>query len=334
MLQLSRRRPSVPSAARALEDLLCGPPDLARLDAVEATPRPQPVPLQALFNAIATHEQAAAQAKGLRLRFRTTDQVVVSDPVLLEQVLRKLVRNALRHTTRGGVLVAARAGAQGVRLQVWDSGRGIAPEDQHQVFQAFVQLDNPERDRRQGRGLGLGLAIVRRRVDLLGHPLALRSVPGRGSCFTVTLPSAVGVVDASEAELPPTRPLSGQQIWVLDDDPALREALAARLEAWGARVRRHARLAEFDQALAAGLPRPDWLLTDHNLPDGDGLQAIDRLRARLGPVPVLLITGDTAPALVARFAELGLDVLHKPFGGDAVLQRLLAKRPAVLSGPK
>jgi signal transduction histidine kinase/ActR/RegA family two-component response regulator len=312
-------------AARALEDLLRGLLDLSRLDTVDATPRPQPVPLQALFNAIATHEQAAAQAKGLRLRFRTTDQVVLSDPVLLEQVLRNLVGNALRYTTRGGVLVAARAGAQGVRLQVWDTGRGIASEDQHKVFEAFVQLDNPERDRRKGQGLGL--AIVRRSVDLLGHPLALRSVPGRGSCFTVTLPTAAGGVDATDAELPPTRPLNGQRIWVLDDDPAVREALAERLEAWGARVRRHARLAELDQALAAGLPRPDWLLTDHRLPDGDGLQAIERLRARLGPVPVLLITGDTAPALVARFAALGLDVLHKPFRSEALLQRLQAGRP-------
>lgn len=106
----------------------------------------------------------------------------------------------------------------------------------------------------------------------------------------------------------------------------MREALAERLEAWGARARRHARLAELDPSLHSGLPRPDWTLTDHRLPDGDGLQAIARLHARLGPVPVLLITGDTAPALVARFGELGLEVLHKPVGAEALLQRLLVGR--------
>jgi CheY-like chemotaxis protein len=309
-------------AVRTLEDLLRGLLDLSRIDTEATAPQPQPVRLQALFNAIATHEQAAAQAQGLQLRFRPTDHMVVSDPVLLEQVLRNLVGNALRYTTQGGVLVAARPGGQGVRLQVWDTGRGIAPEDQHKVFEPFVQLDNPERDRRKG----LGLAIVRRSVDLLGHPLALRSVPGRGSCFTITLPRAASLVEATEADAPPSLPLNGQQIWLLDDDPAVREALAERLEAWCARVQRHARLADLDQALAAGLPRSDCLLADHLLPDGDGLQAIARLQVRLGSVPVLLITGDTAPALVARFAELGLDVLHKPFGAEALLQRLLAGR--------
>ncbi len=318
-------------AVRALEDLLRGLLDLSRLDTEAAAPQRQPVALQAMFDAIATHEQAAAQARGLQLRFRPTDQVVVSDPVLLEQVLRNLVGNALRYTARGGVLVAVRPGGQNLRLQVWDTGRDIAPEDQHKVFEPFVQLDNPERDRRKGQGLGL--AIVRRSVDLLGHPLALRSVPGRGSCFTITLPRAASLVDATEADAPPSLPLNGQQIWLLDDDPAVREALAERLEAWGAQVLRHARLADLDQALAVGLPRPDWLLTDHRLPDGDGLQAIARLHAQMGPVPALLITGDTAPALVARFAELGLDVLHKPFGAEALLQRLLADRRVGLSLP-
>lgn len=316
-------------AARALEDLLRGLLDLSRLDTEAAAPQRRPVPLQALFNAIAAHEQAAAQARGLRLRFKPTGLVVVSDPVLLEQVLRNLVGNALRYTTRGGVLVAARPRpglAGGVRLQVWDTGRGIAPEDQHKVFEAFVQLDNPERDRRKGQGLGL--AIVRRSVDLLGHPLALRSVPGRGSCFSVMLPIAPSVVDAAEGDLLPARPLDGQRIWLLDDDPAVREALAERLEAWGAQVRRHACLADLSQSLAGGLPRPDWLLADHRLPDGDGLQAVSRLHAQMGPVPALLITGDTAPALVARFAEWGLDVLHKPFSAEALLRRLLAGRPA------
>jgi CheY-like chemotaxis protein/anti-sigma regulatory factor (Ser/Thr protein kinase) len=312
-------------AARALEDLLRGLLDLSRLDTDAAAPQLQPVSLQAVFDAIAAHERPTAQAKGLRLRFVPTRLSVLSDPLLLEQVLRNLVGNALRYTDRGGVLVAARPGALGVRLQVWDTGRGIAPADQQRVFETFVQLDNPGRDRSQGQGLGL--AIVRRGVDLLGHPLVLRSVQGRGSCFTITLPTAPNEAGPAEAAAAPAMPLAGRHIWLLDDDPAVREALAERLEAWGASVRRHARLADLDrslaESLAEALPAPDWLLTDHRLPDGDGLQAIARLRAGLGPVPVLLITGDTAPELVARFAQQGLVVLHKPFRAEALLQRLL-----------
>jgi CheY-like chemotaxis protein len=237
------------------------------------------------------------------------------------------VGNALRYTARGGVLVAARRGARGdVRLQVWDTGRGIAAADQQRVFEPFVQLDNPERDRRKGQGLGL--SIVRRSADLLGHPLALRSVPGQGSCFTLGLPQAPGETGVAETASSAALPLSGQHIWLLDDDPAVREALASRLEGWGARVRRHARLSDLDRTLAAAPPAPNWLLTDHRLPDGDGTQAIARLRERLGPVPALMLTGDTAPALAARFAQQGLAVLHKPFRTEALLQHLLTGRPA------
>ena len=181
----------VQQAVQAMEALLRGLLDLSRLDTPEARPRRQPVALQALFDAVALHHQADAQAGGLRLRLRPTALVVDSDPALVEQVLRNLVGNALRHTRRGGVLVAARRhGAHGVRLQVWDTGIGIPADQQQRVFEPFVQLHDPLPERSPGQGLGL--AIVRRAVDLLGHPLLLRSVPGQGSCFSIGLPLAGG----------------------------------------------------------------------------------------------------------------------------------------------
>ncbi|MBT9488117.1 MAG: response regulator [Rubrivivax sp.] len=304
-------------ATRALEDLVRGLLDLSRLDdGPVARPR-QAVPLQALFQAIAAHEQPAALGKGLRLRFRPTQRVVWSDPLLLEQILRNLVGNAIRYTDRGGVLVVARASAAGVRLQVWDTGRGIAPADQQRVFEAFVQLDNPGRDRSQGQGLGL--AIVRRSADLLAHPLGLRSVPARGTCFSLDLPLADATAPLATATAGPAQPLQGRTVWLLDDDPAVREALAERLAAWGATVHHHASLAELDTRLASSGPAPDWLLTDHRLPEGDGTLAIQRVRARCGAVPALLITGDTAPAVMAQLSAQALDVLHKPFRPEALL---------------
>ena len=312
-------------ATRALEDLVRGLLDLSRLDDGPATRTGQAVPLQALFQAIEVHEQPAALAKGLHLRFRPTRLVVTSDPLLLEQILRNLVGNAIRYTDHGGVLVAARSSAAGVRLQVWDTGSGISATDQARVFEAFVQLDNPGRDRR--RGQGLGLAIVQRSADLLAHPLSLRSVPGRGSCFTLRLPPAASLPALQASDANAVRPLQGRTVWLLDDDPAVREALAERLSAWGAQVHRHASLTDLDATLAANLPAPDWLLTDHRLPAGDGTEAIARVRARWGPVPALLITGDTAPAVMAQLSALAFEVLHKPFRPEALLARLQRSAP-------
>jgi signal transduction histidine kinase/CheY-like chemotaxis protein len=314
----------VQQAVQALESLLRGLLDLSRLDTPEALPQRQPVALQPLFDGLALHHQADAQARGLRLRLRPTALVVDTDPALLDQVLRNLLGNALRHTRHGGVLVAARrAGANGVRLQVWDTGIGIPPDQQQRVFEPFVQLHNPARDRSQGQGLGL--AIVRRAVDMLGHPLALRSVPGRGSCFSLDLPACLSVPPLAPLPLGAggAVPLAGRHLWLLDDDPVLRGALAARLAAWGATVLALGSLAALQQALDRGAVPPDLLLTDLRLPDGDGPQAINLLRGRHGPVPALAFTGDTGAAEQAPFADLGVAVLHKPVSPSDLLHGLL-----------
>ncbi|WP_077032680.1 HAMP domain-containing sensor histidine kinase [Pelomonas sp. KK5] len=184
-------------AARALsglDELLRGLLDLSRLDTAPP-PTLQPVPLQQLFDAIALHEHAQAEARGLRLRFRPTLAVALSEPLLLEQMLRNLVANALRYTERGGVLVAVRRrGKDRLLLQVWDSGRGIAPEHRLHIFQDFVS--SPPADR-NGGGAGLGLAIVRRGAAALGHTLGVASKPGRGSCFWIEL------LRVSDPERPP-----------------------------------------------------------------------------------------------------------------------------------
>jgi CheY-like chemotaxis protein/nitrogen-specific signal transduction histidine kinase len=310
----------VQQAVQAMESLLRGLLDLSRLDTPDAQPRRQPVALQDLFDAVALHHQADAQAGGLRLRLRPTPLVVDTDPALLDQVLRNLVGNALCHTRHGGVLVAARRqGAQGVRLQVWDTGIGIPADQQQRVFEPFVQLHNPARDRSQGQGLGL--AIVRRAVDLLGHPLALRSVPGRGSCFSLSLP--VCQPQPAPVPLAVAAPLAGRRLWLLDDDPVVRDALASRLLAWGATVQALGSLAALQCLLDSPGPSPDLLLTDQRLPDGSGLQAIDGLRRRHGPVPVLVLTGDTGPAELLAMANLGVAVLIKPVRPDALLHRLM-----------
>lgn len=322
----------IEQAAAALESLLKGLLDLSRLDAGTVRPRLGAVALQPLFEAIAAHEAAAAQARGLRLRFRPSSAMVVSDALLLEQMLRNLVGNAVRCTPRGGVLVAARRRGERVLLQVRDSGVGMDEAQQARAFEEFVQFEQAVSEG-PVRGLGLGLAIVQRSARLLGHTLTLRSQPGRGSCFTLELPLERRSMQRSEAATTaaPTLPLAGRCAIVLDDEPAVREALQWRLEAWGARVRAYASLAALETSLAGGaLADADLLLADLHLPDGDGLQAVARVQALHPGVPALVVTGTTLPAELARLAGSGIAVLNKPFRAEALLEALqrLAPRTA------
>jgi CheY-like chemotaxis protein len=292
--------------------------DLSRLDSGTVSATSEPVRLGALYASVGLHAQPVADAKGLRLGFRGHALSVRSDPVLLQQMLLNLVDNALRYTDRGGVLVTARKRRNGsVWLQVWDTGSGIAADHQQSVFDEFVQLGNAERDRR--KGLGLGLAIVQRSAALLEHALQLHSQPGRGSRFSIELPfepspTPAPAPAARRAEpLAESRSLDGTLLWLLEDEPLVREALTARLVAWGARVEAFAGLVELEAGIARGLAAPHALLTDHRLPDGNGLQAIDSVRSHHGQIPALVLTGDTGPHELAQFRERGAHVLHKPF---------------------
>jgi len=178
------------TAMESGESLLNALLDVSTLESGTVQPRLADMAVRDLIAAKLAEVQPAAAAKGLHLRSRACDMVVRSDPLLLGRILGNLLANAVRYTERGGVLVACRRRAGALRIEVWDTGAGIPPEQLETVFEEFVQLGNPARD--PGRGLGLGLSVVRRTAHLLGHPLDVRSVPGRGSCFAVTVPLATG----------------------------------------------------------------------------------------------------------------------------------------------
>jgi signal transduction histidine kinase len=322
----------VNEAVSAMEDLLKGLLDLSRLEAGTMRPRLQPVALQPLFDAIASHDSETAQRKGITLRFRPTHASVLSDPVMLEQILRNLVSNAVRYTEHGGVLVAARRRGQDLRIEVWDTGHGIPVAHQRTVFEEFAQLADQRSERPVARhaghggdgsrGLGLGLSIVQRSATLLGHRLQLRSRLDHGSCFSVLVPR-------TQTHLPPLVsvsadqcPLRGLHLMVVEDEPSVRIALRARLEAWGAVVDTHDGLTPLRRNLAArprGHVGIDLLITDHRLRGATGIEVIEAVRRYGGHVPALVITGDTAPDDIALMAASGLQVLHKPFRADALL---------------
>lgn len=174
------------AAQRSMRDLLNAILDISKLESGVVSPKPADLPLSPLLDQLEAEFAGQAEAKGLRLRAIPTDTVVRSDPALLERIVRNLIANAIRYTESGGVLVGCRIRGDMLWIEVYDTGRGIAEPDRQRIFEEFVQLDRPDRDRSEG--IGLGLAIVERLARLLGHPVKVRSVEGRGTVFTVGVP--------------------------------------------------------------------------------------------------------------------------------------------------
>lgn len=325
-------------AVNSMESLLKGLLDLSRLDSGTVDVQRRRVRLQPLLEAVTNHEMESARRKGLRLRIRATDAVVWTDPVLLEQVLRNLVGNAIRHTARGGVLVGMRRRGDAWVLQVWDSGPGIAPDDQQRIFEAFVQLANPARERSQG--LGLGLAIVQRAAKLMDHTVTVRSAVGQGSVFSVTMPAAtwshghglhagappadtedLGLSPLGQGKLAGQAPLNARRVLVVEDDRGLRETLVSLLQSWGVDDVQSADSLGGVKALPSG--SWDLVVSDHRLGDGTGREVITHLRQHQPGLPALILTGDTSPEQLAALARSGLPVLHKPFRSEKMRAMLV-----------
>ena len=323
---LARMGDSVQALAVLLKSLL----DLSRFDAGAVTARPCAIALGPLLERVTGDETEAARRKGISLRERAPQVDVHSDPVLLEQILRNLVGNAVRYTCEGGVLVSARRRrGNRVLLQVWDTGPGIPSESQARIFDAFVQLDNAALE--AARGLGLGLSLVKGAATALHLDVTLRSAVGKGSCFSMEVPLAASVSGPELRATAEATGFAGRNLWVVEDDPAVREALRMRLAGWGADVRAFGDVDSLRRALADD--RPDLIVADQRLPDGTGIDVARHLQATGVQVPLLVVTGDTAPADIALLRDSGLPVLHKPFTSSELRSALHAAWVARHDGP-
>ncbi len=299
----------------AMEELFNALLDVSKLDAGVVPVILSTVPLQPIMERVIAQCQSTAQGKGLSLRLRCAPVFVRTDPILLERILRNLVSNAVRYTLRGGVLVASRRRGGSICLEVWDTGPGI-PADQHQaIFREFTQLDNPERDRH--KGLGLGLAIVERLYKLLHHPLTLRSRVGRGSVFALTVSRG----EAHDFQSPTTIrqdlgafDFTGKLVLVIDNEIAIQEGMRALLEKWGCKVMCAGSAAEMLTHLSKTLCPPDLIISDYRLRNEEnGIAVIEQLRNEFNAdVPAFLITGDTSPEWLRMAEKNGLPILHKP----------------------
>jgi signal transduction histidine kinase len=296
----------------ALDGLFAALLDISRLDANSVEVRRSVFAITPLVARIVQDFTSEAAAKGVVIDYVASGSRVYADPILLERILRNLVSNAVRYTPEGRVLVGCRRRRQGIEVQVCDTGLGIAPAHRDLIFKEYFQLNNPERDRQ--KGLGLGLAIVQRLVRLLEAPLTLRSQPGRGSCFGVLAPFAgAAPVEAPSRAAQPT-PRGSGLIAIVDDEAPILIGMTTLLRGWGFQVA-SASSGEAVVVELARLPvRPDLVISDHRLRGGEtGFDVIDRVRVEYNDdIPAILISGDTRPALLADAEAAGVVLLHKP----------------------
>jgi signal transduction histidine kinase len=309
----------VDHALSTIEELLRTILDLSKLESGALKPSFQPIDTLDLFRSVLVDLTPIARAKGLELSMTAGDTLVHSDPLMLRRILQNLLANAVQYTERGRVLLAGRRRGDHLRIDVWDTGPGIAPAEQTKIFEEFHRGAAGQRS--LGGGFGIGLAIIARMGETLGHRIELCSEVGKGTRFSVYVPVSNGVVShpaftrtlRKSAAL--AYGLAALNVVVIDNDAAVRDAMRALLERWGCNARLLGGLADVDR-LMADEPAfyPDIILADFHLDNGDcGLSAVATLRAgRAAAIPAVVITADHSSEVAGRVDAAGCEILRKP----------------------
>ncbi|QBL40987.1 response regulator [Stenotrophomonas sp. ASS1] len=293
-------------ALDSTDDLLSGLLDISRLEAGGLVADPRPFALSTVLDPLAQEFAVLAAARGLQFRHVRSQAWVHSDPLLLRRVLQNFLANAIRYTRHGGVLLGVRRQGQALMIGVHDTGPGIAPEQQAVVFEEFHRVD-----RSNGQGLGLGLTIAHRIADLLHAPLHLRSVPGHGSAFSISVQRAAPpVTPRSPAPTGGSNALKGIRILVVDNDPDALEAMRQLLLSWGCDVI----AAGSADAIGPSAHEAALWLFDYHLDDGDtGVALWQRLADMHGQRPTVILSADTGSDTREAVRGAGLSLLNKPF---------------------
>jgi Na+/proline symporter/signal transduction histidine kinase len=311
------------SSLRSAEDLISDLLDISRLENGKINPDTKPFALNELFAPLAAEFKAQAQEQGLAFRVRSSTLRIDSDIKLLRRILQNFLTNAFRYA-KGPVLLGVRRRKGELCLEVWDRGPGIAQDKLQVIFEEFKRLDSHQT--RAEKGLGLGLAIADGLCRVLGHTLQVRSWPGRGSVFSVSVPLARAqtVVAPKTAELN-GHVLSGAQVLCIDNEDSILIGMNSLLTRWGCQVWT-ARNREECAALLNDGVRPQLALVDYHLDHGEtGTELMAWLRTQLGePVPGVVISADGRPETVAQVHAAGLDYLAKPVK-PAALRALLSR---------
>ncbi|EQM79412.1 PAS domain-containing hybrid sensor histidine kinase/response regulator [Stutzerimonas stutzeri] len=324
-------------ALEGAEDLLTDLLDISKLDQQAIKPDIEVYRLDEVLLPLVSEFQSVAEAQGLGFDFYIPAYALRSDFRLLTRILRNFLSNACRYTARGRVLLGARRRGENLRIEVWDTGQGIAADQMQSIFLEFNQLGVQRAAERAG--VGLGLAIVDRIASMLGYSVQVRSQIGRGSVFSIDVPLAENPTQRA-AEAPavmagPGDPLPGRRLLVVDNEESILHSMAALLGQWGCDV-----LTAIDQdaamAVLEGSP-PEIILADYHLDQGvTGWEVATAIRAHFGrAIPVVMITADRSDQCRRQLQGLDVPVLNKPVKAGkmrSVLSHLLGNNPQPSNG--
>jgi two-component system, sensor histidine kinase len=297
---------------QTIEDLIKTLLDISKLDAGVVTPEIRKFALGDLLEGLQATFQSAAP-DGVRLKVRPSGLMVESDPVLLKSVLLNLVSNAIHYTKTGGVLVGVRRRGAACYLEVYDTGIGIPDREQALIFAEFYRGSSA--NGRNRTGLGLGLSIVQRITQALGHELALKSEPGKGTRFRLTLPVAGWAAPRSEAapSLASLTPLRGKSVLIVENEAHAAKVMQELLEEWGCQTFLAPGLSDAASLLDSLDRLPDIIAADYHLDGNDrGVAAIEAIRAIDPSIPALVVTADHSAETAKAVRAAGAMLLHKP----------------------
>ena len=297
------------TALNSVEDLLEALLEISRLDAGAIQPEIGHFRIDQLLNTLYLEFAPLARAAGLDFRRVTEPLWVKSDVRLLRRILQNFISNAIRYTPSGSVSVTCAVERDDVCIAVSDTGQGIAVEQQSLIFEEFRRLDT------RSQGKGLGLAIVRRAADMLGHEIVLKSEPGMGATFSITVPLGRPMEDAEGdgVATPRDRSMQGLRVLVIDNERQIQSGMRTLLSGWGCQVSIAADSGEAMRLFTGG-GRPDIILADYHLDDGEtGDQVVARLNEHFGAaIPAAIITADRGEQLKIDLAVIGMPLLNKP----------------------
>ncbi|KIQ02283.1 histidine kinase [Agrobacterium tumefaciens] len=306
---------NIDSALESVETILGAVLDISRLDTGSMKPRMASVPLNDLFKRIETDFAPMARERNLELIVMPTSLTVKSDINLLRRLVQNLVSNAIKYTLSGKVIVGVRRRGKEAVIQVVDSGIGIPTSKFRTIFKEFARLDEGAKT---AAGLGLGLSIVDRLSRILHHPVHLSSVQGRGTSFRVHLPREMTQGRAArlverDAPTPIGQQLHGFRVLCIDNEPKILEGMRLLMSGWGCEVSQAGSFAEIGQWTDTEARAPDLVIADYHLDDGNGIDAVLRLRQVYAKdIPALLITADRTLEVRAQAEKEGIAVQHKP----------------------
>jgi len=316
---LAHQDQAIESMARLLNALL----DISKLESGAIQPHPADFAVAGLFEEMRREFSDLAVSKGLELRIARTSNYAYADRALLGQVLRNLISNALKYTTRGAVTLRCVAGATTVRIEVTDTGIGIAADQLTHIYDEFYQVGAAKGASREG--YGLGLSIVRRVVDLLRLRIEVQSEPGRGSTFAVELPrgktaAADGTRTGTAVRAPRAAAATAACVLLVDDDAGVLKATRMLLQVEGYRVIPAASLGEAVRQARAN-PALNLLITDYHLGQGEtGTGVITAVREVLGrELKAILVTGDTSSRIREQGSHDGVHLVSKPIDSEQLL---------------